>query len=38
MEADGTLTPVKLRPTKQAPKVYYRKHQVYALIGVAMPD
>lgn len=37
MERDGTLTPVKLRPTKKSPKVFYRKHQVYALIGEPLP-
>ncbi|MBR1241508.1 hypothetical protein JQ620_15365 [Bradyrhizobium sp. AUGA SZCCT0274] len=37
MERDGTLTPVKLRPTKQTAKTHYRKDQVYALIGEPLP-
>lgn len=40
MEEDGTLTPIKLRgPMKrQGSRVFYRKSQVYALIGEPLPD
>jgi len=37
MEADGALTPVKLRGDRPS-KTFYRKHQVYALIGMPLPD
>lgn len=36
MEADGKLTPVRLREGRTS-KTFYRKHQVYALIGEPLP-
>lgn len=38
MERDGTLTPIKLRPTKKTAKTHYRKDQVYSLIGEPLPE
>jgi hypothetical protein len=39
MEVDGTLTPIKLRGSKgtKGARVFYRKDQVYALIGEPLP-
>jgi hypothetical protein len=36
IEADKRLTPVRLREGRCS-KTFYRKHEVYALIGVEMP-